>query len=102
MDLSEAWDYSREYNPPAIYELTKICRKRGAVNHLHHDMLNCKAYPLFLQKGERGWFCVEPVYDERFHNIHTSPVESFTPWGNGESTVTVETMNTTYVFTRVS
>lgn len=55
MDLFEAMDYSQEYVPPAIYELTAINRKRGAVNHLHSDMLNCKAYPLFLQDG--CWFC---------------------------------------------
>ena len=102
MDLFEAMDYSRDYEPPAIYELTEIKRNHGKVNHLHTDMLNCRAYPLFLQEGERGWFCVEPVYDDKFHRVHTSPVKSFTPWGHGEDTVTVETMHTTYVFAKAN
>jgi len=102
VDLFEAMDYSRDYEPPAIYELTEIKRNHGKVNHLHTDMLNCRAYPLFLQEGERGWFCVEPVYDDKFHRIHTSPVKSFTPWGHGEDTVTVETTNTTYVFAKTN
>lgn len=97
MDFFEADELRHTYLPPAIYTIKSITRKRGEVNHLHRDLLDCKAYPLFTNVGERGYICVIPVYDDRYHLISTSPIESFSPWGNSEDEVVIETENTTYV-----
>lgn len=101
MDYVEAAKLAKEYKPPVIYRISDIVSKTGApVNPLHMDVIGCQAYPLYTEVGERGYIRVIPSYDYRYHNIHTSTVVNFTPWGNGESVVTIETLNTIYTLTK--
>lgn len=56
MDLFEATELAREYNPPVFYTVTEIKEKSSVSNReLHEEMVGCPAYPLFLKVGERGW-----------------------------------------------
>ena len=52
------------------------------------------------QIGERGFIKYLPDYDDRYHCLHTSTVLDFTPWGNGEGTITIQTANTEYILTK--
>lgn len=101
MDLFEATEFAREYTPPVIYTVTEIKEKGNISNReLHEEMIDCPAYPLFLKVGERGWIMCKPSYDTKFHRVHTSTIQSCSSWGNGEDSVTIETMNTIYVLTK--
>lgn len=101
MDLFEALEYSKTYRPPVVYTVSRIVKKgSNSNNELHDEMINQPAYPLFMKVGERGWLMCKPEYTDRFHRIHTSTVLNFTPWGNGEDTVTIETENTIYTLSK--
>lgn len=100
MEFFELAELFKKYEPPAIYTITEIKSKNGTHNDLHDEVIGCPAYPLYLSESERGYICVIPNYDNRYHRIHTSAVISASPWGHGESVVTIETMNTIYVLTK--
>ena len=73
MDLFEATELAREYNPPVFYTVTEIKEKSSVSNReLHEEMVDCPAYPLFLKVGERGWIMCKLSYDTKFHRVHTS------------------------------
>lgn len=86
------------YKPPAMYLLTVAESKKD--NPVHDDINGRVAYPLYLQKGERGYICFL-TDDEKFHRLHTSLIEDVTPWGNGEDTIIVQTMNTKYAMIKL-
>lgn len=64
------------------------------------EVLGRKAYVVYLEVGERGFIKYLPDYDDRYHCLHTSTVLDFTPWGNGEDTITIQTANTEYILTK--
>ena len=92
MDLWKGYELSRTYVPVAYYTITSI--------PLHDEALGRKAYVVYLEVGERGFIKYLPDYDDRYHCLHTSTVLDFTPWGNGEDTITIQTANTEYILTK--
>ena len=82
--------------------------KRGARTKLQlmeddygfDEVLGRKAYVVYLEVGERGFIKYLPDYDDRYHCLHTSTVLDFTPWENGEDTITIQTANTEYILTK--
>lgn len=100
MDLWKGYELSRIYVPAAYYTITSIKSKNGRANPLHDEVLGRKAYVVYLEVGERGFIKYLPDYDDRYHCLHTSTVLDFTPWGNGEDTITIQTANTEYILTK--
>ncbi len=100
MDLWKGYELSRTYVPAAYYTITSIKSKNGRANPLHDEVLGRKAYVVYLEVGERGFIKYLPDYDDRYHCLHTSTVLDFTPWGNGEDTITIQTANTEYILTK--
>lgn len=100
MDFFEMDELFRSYKPPALYIIATVNSKKDTANPIHDEVIGRVAYPLYLQKGERGYICFMED-DEKFHRLHTSMIEDFTSWGNGEETVTIETMNTKYVLIKI-
>lgn len=98
MDFLEMDKLFYTYKPPAMYLLTVAESKND--NPVHDDINGRVAYPLYLQKGERGYICFL-TDDEKFHRLQTSPVEDVTPWDSGENLITVQTMNTKYVLKKI-
>lgn len=71
-----------------------FCKQRNNCNQ-------CKANREYVKEfGERGFIKYLPDYDDRYHCLHTSTVLDFTPWGNGEGTITIQTANTEYILTK--
>ena len=97
MDLWKGYELSRTYVPAAYYTITSIKSKNGRANPLHDEVLGRKAYVVYLEVGERGFIKYLPDYDDRYHSLHTSTVLDFTPWGDGEDTITIQTANTEYI-----
>ena len=91
IELNELFE---AYEPPALYMLTIAESKE--YNPVHDEILGRLAYPLYLESGERGYICYLGD-DKRFHRLHTSLIETFTPWGNGEDVITIKTKNTKYI-----
>jgi hypothetical protein len=88
----------KNYEPPALYLLTIAETKTD--NPIHDEVIGCTAYPLYLKEGQRGCICYLED-DKRFHRLHTSTVKNFTPWGNGEDTIIIETKNTKYILMKL-
>lgn len=98
MNYFELDELFKSYKPPALYLLT--IAETNKDNPIHDEVIGCTAYPLYLKEGERGYICYLED-DERFHRLHTSMVERFTPWGNGEDTIYIETKNTKYILMKL-
>lgn len=98
MDFFEMDELFHTYKPPAMYLLTVAESKKD--NPVYDDINGRMAYPLFLQKGESGYICFL-TDDKKFHRLRTSLIEDVTPWGNGEDTIIVQTMNTKYAMIKL-
>lgn len=100
MDLWKGYELSRTYVPAAYYTITSIKSKNGRANPLHDEVLGRKA-TLFTWRSESvALSSICPTADVRYHCLHTSTVLEFTPWGNGEDTITIQTANTEYILTK--
>lgn len=80
-----------------------ICDVRAvpgkSLRYLHMDVLETPCYIEDIEQGQRALIMHKPDYDDRFHRLHTSRVESIARAEN-DKMVEITTQNTVYVLAR--
>lgn len=90
---------TRSYPDFIIKEVTPL---RGApLRALHYDVLGRPAYIEDVEEGYRGLLMYQPDYDDRFHRLHTSTIQSIEADDDGK-TVVINTANTQYILQRTN
>jgi len=83
------------------YVIKEILPKSGKMREIHSEILGCRCYIIFLEKGKRGFIRYEPQDEhDEFYCVHTSSVLDYSETEEG-SRLTIETRNTTYVLERI-
>lgn len=89
---------NKELSTENIYVISEVSPKPGTYyNPIHEEVLDCLAYILKVECGERGYLKYRPTYGDVYHALHTSTVLSCSAHGNGEPEVQIETANTIYI-----
>lgn len=80
-----------------------ICDVRAvpgkSLRYLHLDVMETPCYVEDIEEGQRALIMYKPDYDDRYHRLHTSRVESIRREKN-DKLVEITTQNTIYILAR--
>lgn len=93
-------EWNKDEEIQRAVEMTEYCRTHSLCQMSDNEKKAERAFRDSHYKSCKNGSKYLPDYDDRYHCLHTSTVLDFTPWGNGEDTITIQTANTEYILTK--